>query len=244
VPSASVAAVVERQHAIRHAETSDMSCSIMMTVTPRSFLMSSIQNATSSVSSVLRPEAGSSEQQQLGLGAQRARQLHHLAHAIGQAGDALLAVVGKIEEVDDLLHRRPVAQLLLPDARVNSSSAKMLGRLRQWRPISRLSSTVACSNSSMFWKVRAMPRPAMVWGGTLVMSVPLEHEAAAGRLVDAADEIEDGALAGAVGADDGENLALLHIEGHAIHRPDAAERDRDVLRLEQGARLRSVAQCG
>ena len=49
------------------ADTSDMSCSIMMTVTPRSFLMSSIQNATSSVSSVLRPEAGSSSSSSFGL---------------------------------------------------------------------------------------------------------------------------------------------------------------------------------
>ena len=78
-----------------------------------------------------------------------------------------------------------------------------------------------------------MPRPAMVWGGTLVMSVALEDEAAAGRLVDAADEVEDRALAGAVGADDGEDLALLHVEGDAVHGADAAERDRDVPRLEQ-----------
>ena len=55
---------------------------------------------------------------------------------------------------------------------VNSISARVLGRERQCRPISRFSSTVACSNSSMFWKVRAMPRPAMVWGATRVMSSP------------------------------------------------------------------------
>ena len=53
------------------------------------------------------------EQQQLGLGAQRARQLHHLAHAVGQAGDALVAIVGEVEEIDDLLDGLAMLQLLL-----------------------------------------------------------------------------------------------------------------------------------
>ncbi len=81
-----------------------------------------------------------------------------------------------------------------------------------------------------------MPRPAMVWGATLVMSSPWNEQAAAGRLVDAADEVEDGALARAVGADDGEDLALRHIEGDAVDGLDAAERDGDVVGLEQGRR--------
>ena len=75
------------------------------------------------------------------------------------------------------------------------------------------------------------------------MSWPWNDQAAAGRLVDAADEIEDGALARAVGADDGEDLALRHVEGHAVHGPDAAEGDRDVVGLEQGRRALAVAAC-
>ena len=47
-------------------ETSVMSCSTISTVMPRSFLMSSIQNAMSSVSSTLRPEDGSSSSSSLG----------------------------------------------------------------------------------------------------------------------------------------------------------------------------------
>jgi hypothetical protein len=57
-----------------------------------------------------------------------------------------------------------VAQLLALDARREQHLGKVLGRERRCRPISRFSSTVACSNSSMFWKVRAMPLAAMVWG--------------------------------------------------------------------------------
>ena len=42
------------------------------------------------------------QQQQLGLGTQRARQLHDLAHAVGQPGDQRVAVVLQAEEVDHL----------------------------------------------------------------------------------------------------------------------------------------------
>ena len=45
------------------------------------------------------------EQQQLRLGAQRPRQLDHLAHAVRQAGDQRLAVVLQVEQVDHPLDR-------------------------------------------------------------------------------------------------------------------------------------------
>jgi len=41
-----------------------------------------------------------------------------------------------------------------------------------WWPISRFCSTVAFSNSSMFWKVRAMPSAAMACGGLSDSSWP------------------------------------------------------------------------
>ena len=42
----------------------------------------------------------------------------------------------------------------------------------QCRPISRFCSSVALGNSSMFWKVRAMPRPAICQAGVRVISLP------------------------------------------------------------------------
>ncbi len=54
----------------------------------------------------------------------------------------------------------------------NKSSEKKPDFLWAWRASRRFCSSVACSNSSMFWKVRAMPSAAMRCGATLVMSMP------------------------------------------------------------------------
>ena len=54
----------------------------------------------------------------------------------------------------------------------NSASAKGFVVRWTWAPMSRFCSTVACSNSSMFWKVRAMPRPATRCAGSRVISSP------------------------------------------------------------------------
>ena len=89
----------------------------------------------------------------------------------------------------------------------NSSLQKPVLRCA-WRPISRFCSTVAFSNSSMFWKVRAMPSSAISCGGTSVKRLAVEVDRARGRRVDAADQVEDRGLAGAVGADEREDLAL------------------------------------
>jgi hypothetical protein len=57
----------------------------------------------SSVSSTFRAGGGFVQQQQLGFGAQRSGHFHHLAHAIGQAGNERVPVMLQVEEVDDLL---------------------------------------------------------------------------------------------------------------------------------------------
>ena len=46
-------------------------------------------------------------------------------------------------------------------------------------------------------------------------------DAPRGRLGDAAQDLEQRALAGAVAADDADDLALLHLEAHILQRPDA-----------------------
>ncbi len=52
------------------------------------------------------------------------------------------------------------------------------------------------------------------------------------RMVDAVDDVEHRALAGAVGADDGADLVLAHVERDVGQRLDAAERQRDVVQVE------------
>jgi hypothetical protein len=78
-------------------------------------------------------------------------------------------------------------------------------------------------NSARFWKVRPMPSEARALGVRPVISRPLIEQLAFGRLVAAGNTVHDGGLAGAVGADDREQLAVLDGEADIGQRTDAAE---------------------
>ncbi|MCY1309889.1 hypothetical protein D9M70_600300 [compost metagenome] len=52
------------------------------------------------------------------------------------------------------------------------------------------------------------------------------------RLVHAVDAVEHGALARAVGADDGAHLVFLHVEGDVGQRLHAAKAQADVLHVQ------------
>jgi len=62
----------------------------------------------------------------------------------------------------------------------------------------------------------------------------LHQDVAGRRLVEPRQAVEERRLAGAVGADQSEDLALVHVEGHTVERNDAAEHDADVANREQG----------
>ena len=62
------------------------------------------------------------------------------------------------------------------------------------------------------------------------------HQDIAGaRLIESGETVEQRRLAGAVRSDQAEDCALVHVEGHAIQRDDAAEHDADVANREQGS---------
>ena len=75
----------------------------------------------------------------------------------------------------------------------------------------------------MFWKVRATPSAAMSLGFLWVMSWPSSSDAAGVGLVEARDHVEQRRLAGAVGADDGQDAAARHVERYVLAGRDAAE---------------------
>jgi hypothetical protein len=51
----------------------------------------------------------------------------------------------------------------------------------------------------------------------------VERDPAGRRRVDAGDQVEDGRLSGAVGPDEADDLALLHLKVEIVHGPEAAE---------------------
>ena len=67
-------------------------------------------------------------------------------------------------------------------------------------------------NSRRLWNVRAMPRRVILYGSQAGDALAGEADVAVGRLVDAGDHVEDRGLAGAVGADHADDLALVDAE--------------------------------
>ena len=62
------------------------------------------------------------------------------------------------------------------------------------------------------------------------------HQDIAGaRLIESGEAVEQRGLAGAVRSDQAEDCTLVHVEGYAIQRDDAAEHDADVANREQGS---------
>ena len=66
-------------------------------------------------------------------------------------------------------------------------------------------------------------------------ALAFHQDVAGARLIEPAEAIEERRLAGAVRSDQAEDLALVHVERHAIQRDDAAEHDADVANRKQGA---------
>ena len=101
-----------------------------------------------------------------------------------------------------------------PSARTDSSPFWATHRFCQ---------TVRSVKRRMFWKVRAMPDRRATCGGLLVISAPSNATASRGDRKHPADEVDGRALAGAVGPDEAEDLALLHGDVEAVHGTHASE---------------------
>ena len=72
----------------------------------------------------------------------------------------------------------------------------------------------------------------------------VEPHAAGVRLVHARQRVEERALAGAVGADDGEQLAAGDVEAHILERGDRAEPEREAADLKEAGRAQAVVAVG
>src|SRR6185436_7298862 len=64
-------------------------------------------------------------------------------------------------------------------------------------------------------------------------AVALQEDVAGAGLIEPAQAVEQRGLAGAVGSDQAEDLALMHLERNAVERNDAAEHDADVANRKQ-----------
>ena len=160
------------------------------------------------------------EQEQPGLRRKSPGDLHQALLSVGKAGGRQHGLV---------LAARPEPGHPWPASRERFSSRLCDGKPRppdqkpdfscRWQPTSTFSSTLMFTKMRRFWKVRAMPRRAASAGVELgQLGVP-EPDPAAGHLLQPADGVEQGGLAGAVRADEGGDAALLRPRGRPRSRP-------------------------
>jgi hypothetical protein len=173
------------------------------------------------------------EQEKRRLHGQRPAELDPLLQPVGQLADRRAADVLDLEEVDDLLdllamldlflQRRPVPEHLPAEVAMHVDRAAGHDVLQRRHALEQgdvLEGAGDALAHGMVW----LHRPALD---------AAESDDAFLRRVEAVDDVEHRGLAGAVGADDGADLALAHVEGDVGDRLDAAEGERDVVHLEQ-----------
>ena len=134
------------------------------------------------------------------------------------------------------LQQRPASSripLLAGEARRAEHGAdRPRAAARRASPPARCPAPSSRANSRMFWKVRAMPSCATWWRQRRSSAASSRTSPAGGR-VDAGDDVEDRGLAGAVGADQPDQLARLQHQVQVAQRPQAAEVAGDVPALKQ-----------
>ena len=215
--------------------TRPMSCSTSSIEMPSSWRMSRMNRAMSSVSSWFIPATGSSSSSSSGSMASARPSSTRFWNPYGSSDTGCLRHCSISRKSMMSSTRRRLSSSSFLAGPHHSDPASQDRCIRAWRPSSRLSMTVICGNSSMFWNVRAMPSPATLSGRRPLRLRALPADVADLGDVHLADRVEDRRLAGPVGADDREQLALVDRERDVVDREDAAEAELDPVDLEQRA---------
>ena len=173
------------------------------------------------------------EQQQLGLGGQGAGELDALADGERQAAGRPVYVAAQFHELDQF--HRPVARaVLLGDDR---GQAKRVGE--EARP-----GLAVAADHDVFQHREAIEQRDVLEGaadplggdavaGNGQQGAALEQDVAGTGLVEPAQAVEQGCLAGAVRADQPDDLSGMNVEADLVQRHDATEAYSDVPHAEQ-----------
>src|SRR6185503_944751 len=176
------------------------------------------------------------EEQQRRLRGQGAPELHALLQAVRQLAGRRLADGLDLEEVDDALDARAIGQLLAlrrpPPQRVEEKVAAHLQQAPRHQ-------VVEHAHPAEEGDVLEGPRDAELGhvGRRQPRAVaPVEDDAALVGMVEAADNVQQRRLAGAVGPDDREDLPPAYLQADLAQRQQRAEADADRLDREQRRR--------
>src|SRR6266542_2098637 len=182
----------------------------------------------------VHPGHGLVEQQQRGLGRQRPGQLHALLQTVGQPPRRRLADRLDLEEVDDPLHERAVRELLPPRGpppeRIEQEVAP---HLEQAPGHDVVEHAHALEQGDVLEGARDAEGGHVRRRQTGAVAA-VEGDPSLVRAVEAADGVQQGGLARAVGADDRDDLTATDLEAHAVEGQQRSEPHADAVDLEQG----------
>ena len=105
------------------------------------------------------------------------------------------------------------------------------------------SSTVIWVNGLSFWKVRATPSRLISIRPEPRDGAAVQQDLARIRRLEAREEVEERGLAGAVGADDPDELSRAHPEGNVVVGDEAAEALRDAAHVQHQGRAQSASEA-
>ena len=147
-----------------------------------------------------QPAEGSSSNSSTRLHHQRHRHRQHLALAARQRARGAMALLGQHREAGE--------------RRVDAGGGVRAGSMQP--PISRFSRTESVGKTLASCGTKATPRRAISRGEQRVDRRVAQMDRAARRMQQAGDGLQQRGFAGAVGADDGDDLAAVHGERHAF----------------------------
>ena len=159
----------------------------------------------------------------------RARHTDQLALALRELRGHRVGQRVKVDQLERL--ERGVSSPTRAVRRARPRSARNEGRSAA---TVRFSRTVRSSNSSVLCQVRARPRRARTCGGIPVRSRP-SSSTLPGVPDEAGDRVDERRLAGAVRADEADQLALRDLEIDVLDGVDSSEPHRQARRAQDGA---------
>src|SRR5260370_14435067 len=181
---------------------------------------------------VIAPAHRLVEKEHLGVEREGPPQLHTLLEAVRQRADRPLPDGLDLQEVDDVLDHLAVGDLLPPSgAPVEHGSEHAVRHVEVAAEHQVVDDGHAPEQRDVLERARDPARGDL--RRTQARDVlALQVDVPALRMEHAADAVEQGRLAGAVGADDREDLALLDVEAHPRDGLDAADPLRGVAHLD------------
>jgi hypothetical protein len=174
------------------------------------------------------------EEQQIGVGRERAAELEQLERAVGQAAEAAIAELRQSEQLEDRVRVCRQLPLPLPHRRHASQALESaVARLGVLGGEEVLEHRLGLDHADVLERAAHAHRSLAVWWHPGDVRIPVENAAGVG-LVEAGDAVERSCLARTVRPHQTDDLPLVDLKAEVVDGGEAAEADGEVVHLKHG----------